>query len=55
MNNLNFTLKNDVFNQVYILQFKNSFCHFEYNLSNQEKILKHIFDLIINMNSGEII
>jgi hypothetical protein len=54
MNNLKFTLRNDVLNQKYILEFKNSFCQFDYSLSNQEKILKQIFDLIINMNSGEI-
>jgi len=54
MNNLKFTLKNDVLNQKYILEFKNSYCQFEYNLENQERILRQIFDLIINMNSGEL-
>ena len=54
MNNLKFTLKNDVLNQIYILEFKNSFCQFEYSLENQERILRQIFDLIINMNNGEL-
>jgi len=54
MINLNFNLSNDVFKQQYTLKFKNSYCVYDYNIHNQEKVLKYIFDMIINMNNGEL-
>lgn len=55
MINISFNLSNDVFKQQYTLKFKNSYCVFDYNIQNQERVLKHIIDMIINMNNGEII
>ena len=55
MININFNLSNDVFKQQYTLKFKNSYCVYDYNIQNQERVLEYIIDMIINMNNGEII